>query len=185
MGVPKRLTEMQKRFAEIIVFGGTDGPVTGKEAAIQAGYSEKRGRQEASELQNPRLSPLVVQYIGGLREERLKKYEVTYAGHVAELSRIKEEALKKRSFSSAVNAEVSRGKAAGLYIERKIIKTGKLEDMTEEELESKMKKILDDYSPILEGKVEEIKAEVKKISPTSVQPLQPLKRIQSDQDSTS
>ena len=123
--------------------------------------------------------------MGGLREERLKKYEVTYAGHVAELSRIKEEALKKRSFSSAVNAEVSRGKAAGLYIERKIIKTGKLEDMTEEELESKMKKILDDYSPILEGKVEEVKAKVKEISPTSKQPLPPLKRTASDQDPTS
>ena len=49
--------------------------------------------------------------------------------------------------------------------------------MTEEELESKMKKILDDYSPILEGKVEEVKAKVKKISPTSTQPLPPLKRI--------
>jgi len=31
MGVPKRLTEMQQRFAEIIVFGGVDGPVTGKD----------------------------------------------------------------------------------------------------------------------------------------------------------
>ena len=149
MGVPKRLTEMQMRFAEIIVFGGTDGPCTGKEAATIAGYSEKRARQEASELQNPRLSPLVVQYMGRLREERLKKYEVTYDGHVAELARIKDAALKKGSFSSAVNAETNRGKAAGLYIERKIIKHGKLEDMSEQELEAKMKQILDDYAPIL------------------------------------
>ena len=36
MGVPKRLTEMQIRFAEIIVFGGPDGPVTGREAATIA-----------------------------------------------------------------------------------------------------------------------------------------------------
>jgi hypothetical protein len=149
MGVPKRLTEMQMRFAELIVFGGTDGPCTGKEAATTAGYSEKRARQEASELQNPRLSPLVVQYIGKLREERLKKYAVTYDGHVAELARIKDAALKKGSFSSAVNAETNRGKAAGLYIERKIIKHGKLEDMSEQELEAKMKQILDDYAPIL------------------------------------
>jgi len=49
-----------------------------------------------------------------------------------------------------VNAEVARGKAAGLYIEQKIIRTGKLEDLTTEELESRMKKIIDDYSPILE-----------------------------------
>jgi len=49
-----------------------------------------------------------------------------------------------------VNAETNRGKAAGLYIERKIIKTGKLEEMSLEQLESKMKKILDDYSQIID-----------------------------------
>ena len=98
---------------------------------------------------NPRLSPLVVQYVGKLKEERLKKFAVNYDGHVAELARIKELALKKGSFSSAVNAETNRGKAAGLYIERKIIKHGKLEDMSEQELEAKMKQILDDYAPIL------------------------------------
>ena len=149
MGVPKRLTEMQMRFAEFIVFGGPDGPMTQGEAAVAAGYSSNRARQEGSELLNPRLSPLVVHYVGQLKEERLKKFEVNYEGHVAELARIKEMALKKGSFSSAVNAETNRGKAAGLYIERKIIKHGKLEDLSEQELENKMKQILDDYAPIL------------------------------------
>ena len=149
MGVPKRLTEMQMRFAEYVVFGGPDGPMTQAEAAIAAGYSPKRARQEGSELLNPRLSPLVVQYVGKLKEERLKKFEVTYDGHLAELARLREAALKKGSFSSAVNAEANRGKAAGLYIDRKIIKHGKLEDMSEQELENKMKQILDDYAPIL------------------------------------
>ena len=149
MGVPKRLTEMQMRFAEFIVFGGPDGPMTQGEAAIAAGYSEKRARAEGSELLNPRLSPLVVSYVGKLKEERLEKHKVTYDTHVAELARIKEMALKKNSFSAAVNAETNRGKAGGLYIERKIIKHGKLEDMSEEELEAKMKQILDDYAPIL------------------------------------
>ena len=149
MGVPKRLTEMQIRFAEFMVFGGPDGPMTQGEAAIAAGYSTQRSRQEGSELMNPRLSPLVVQYVGKLKEERLKKFEVNYEGHVAELARLREMALKKGSFSSAVNAETNRGKAAGLYIERKIIKHGKLEDMSEQELEAKMKQILDDYAPIL------------------------------------
>ena len=149
MGVPKRLTEMQMRFSEFVVFGGVDGPMTQAEAAIAAGYSPKRARQEGSELMNPRLSPLVAHYIGKLKEERLKKFEVSYEGHVAELARIKDLALKKGSFSSAVNAETNRGKAAGLYIERKIIKHGKLEDMSELELENKMKQILDDYAPIL------------------------------------
>jgi len=167
MGVPKRLTEMQKRFAEYIVFN--EGRTTGADAAIAAGYSEKRARVEASELQNPRLSPLVVQYIGALREEKLKKYEVTYDKHVAELGKIREEALKKGAFSAATNAEKNRGMAAGLYIDRKIIKTGKLEDLSEEELELKMKKILDDYAPILNAKqVEALPDEVIEVSSSSL-----------------
>ncbi len=166
MGVPKRLTEMQKRFAEYIVFN--EGRTTGADAAIAAGYSEKRARVEASELQNPRLSPLVVQYIGALREEKLKKFEVTYDKHVAELGKIREEALKKGAFSAATNAEKNRGMAAGLYIDRKIIKTGKLEDLSEEELELKMKKILDDYAPILNAKqVEALPEETTEVSLSS------------------
>ena len=89
------------------------------------------------------------------KEERLKKHEVTYEGHVAELARLREAALKKGSFSSAVNAEANRGKAAGLYIDRKIIKTGKLEDLSEAELENKMKQILSDYEPLLNAKTVE------------------------------
>ena len=150
MGVPKRLTEMQQRFAEYLVFGGPEGPMTKREAAIAAGSSKDRAMREGSELTNPRYSPLVVKYIGELKEERLKKHEVTYEGHIAELARLREAALKKGSFSSAVNAEANRGKAAGLYIDRKIIKTGKLEDMSEQELEAKMKQILDDYSQIID-----------------------------------
>ena len=159
MGVPKRLTEMQQRFAELVVFGGPEGPLTQTEAAKIAGYSEKRCRQEGSELLNPKLSPLVVQYVSKLKEERNRKYEVNYENHITELARIKEAALKKGSFSSAVNAETNRGKAAGLYIDRKIIKTGKLEEMSVEQLEAKMKKILDDYSQIIDvtPEVKEIK----------------------------
>ena len=141
---------MQQRFAEFLVFGGPDGPMTQTEAAIAAGYSPKRARQEGSELCNPKQSPLVVKYIGQLKEERIRKHEVTYENHIAELARLREAALKKGSFSSAVNAEANRGKAAGLYIDRKIIKTGKLEDLSEQELEAKMKQILDDYAQIID-----------------------------------
>lgn len=140
---------MQQRFAEFLVFGGPEGPMTQTEAAVAAGYSPKRARQEGSELCNPKLSPLVVKYLGQLREERIRKHEVTYENHIAELARLREAALKKGSFSSAVNAEANRGKAAGLYIDRKIIKTGKLEDLSEQELEAKMKQIIDDYGQLI------------------------------------
>ena len=182
MGVPKRLTEMQKRFAEYLVFN--EGKTTGAEAAIAAGYSKDRARQEASELRNPRLSPLVVKYIGELREENQKKYAIDFERHIAELAKIRELAIKRGSFSSAVNAEVNRGKAAGLYVEQKIIKTGKLEDMTEQELENRMKQIINDYAPILDAKpIEEIKKEVRSLSTKAKTKLQPLKKVASTQTS--
>ena len=155
MGVPKRLTEQQIKFANILV--SEEGRKTATQCAIEAGYAKESARQAASVLQNPKKYPLVVQYIGELREELQKKYDVTFGSHVTELAKLRDEAREKKAWSAAVNAEVARGKAAGLYIEQKIIRTGKLEDLSTEELESRMKQIIDDYSPILEGvEVEEL-----------------------------
>jgi len=160
MGVPKRLTDQQQRFSELYVYN--EGRMTPYECAVEAGYAKDSARVRASELRNPRRFPLVVKYIGDLREEVQNKYEVTFEKHIKELARLREEALKKGSFSSAVNAEVARGKAGGLYIEQKIIKTGKLEDMSEQELERRMKEIVDQYSPILDAKpIDQLKKEVK------------------------
>ena len=149
MGLPKKLTEQQIKFAQLLVTN--EGRKTPTECAIEAGYADGSARVRASELRNPQRFPLVVQYIGELRDEYNKKYEVDYGSHIAELGRIRQQALDKGAWSAAVNAEVARGKAAGLYIEQKIIRTGKLEDLTSEELESRMKMIIDEYSPILEG----------------------------------
>jgi len=161
MGVPKKLTEMQMKFAQELV--ANEGRKTGTQCAIDAGYSKEAARQQSSVLQNPKSYPLVVKYIGELREEYQKKYEVTFGSHVRELSKLRDEARDKKAWSAAVNAEVARGKAAGLYIEQKIIRTGKLEDLSTEELELRMKQIIDDYSPILEDvEVEELIEQVKK-----------------------
>ena len=173
MGLPKVLTEKQMKFAYELVTN--EGRKTATECAIDAGYSKEWARQYASILQNPQKYPLVVKYIGELREEWQKKYSVTFEKHITELGKIRQEALKKGAWSAAVNAEVARGKAAGLYIEQKIIRTGKLEDLTTEELESRMKQIIDDYSPILEGvEVQELKDKVlnptKNISKTDPSP---------------
>ena len=159
MGVPKQLTEQQIKFAQLLVTN--EGRKTPTECAIEAGYADGSARVRASELRNPKRFPLVVQYIGELRDEYNKKYEVDYSKHITELGKIRQAALDKGAWSAAVNAEVARGKAAGLYIEQKIIRTGKLEDLTAEELESRMKTIIDEYSPILEGEsVAELKEKV-------------------------
>ena len=161
MGLPKKLTEQQMRFAHELVTN--EGRKTATECAIDSGFSKDSARQYASKLQNPKLYPLVVKYIGELREEYQRKYAVSFERHISELAKIRMEALKKGAWSAAVNAEVARGKAAGLYIEQKIIRTGKLDDLSEDELEKRMKEIIDQYSPILEGTdVKDVKEKVKK-----------------------
>ena len=116
----------------------------------------------ASELQNAKRYPLVVHYIGQLRDEYQKKYDVTFGRHISELAKLRDNARESKAWSAAVNAEVARGKAAGLYVEQKIIRTGKLEDLTAEQLETRMKEIINEYSPILEGVVlDDLKKEVK------------------------
>src|SRR5210317_1627563 len=155
MGLPKKLTQQQIKFANLLV--ADQGRKSATECAIEAGYAKDSARQAASVLQNPKKYPLVVQYIGELREELQKKYDVTFGSHITELAKLRVEAREKKAWSAAVNAEVARGKAAGLYVEQKIIRTGKLEDLSTEELESRTKQIIDDYSPILEGvEIEEL-----------------------------
>ena len=160
MGLPKRLTEMQMKFAQELVTN--EGRKTPTECAIEAGYDKDTAHVRASELRNPKKYPLVVKYIGEIREEYQKKYEVTYERHIAELGKIRQEALKKGAFSAANNAEVARGKAAGLYVEQKIIRTGKLDDMSKEEMEKELKSILDEYSPLLQDvTADDVKQKVK------------------------
>lgn len=147
MSLPKRLTEMQIKFAELLVFN--EGRKTATECAIEAGYEKESAYVRASELRNPKRFPLVVKYIGELREEMQKKHEITFEKHIAELAKLREESRAKGAWSAAINAEVARGKAAGLYIEQKIIKHGKLEDMTEKELEMKMKQLIEDHKGLI------------------------------------
>jgi phage terminase small subunit len=160
MGLPKRLTEMQMTFAHELITN--EGRKTATECAIVAGYAAKDAVVAASKLQNPKLYPLVVRYIGDLRSEYQKKYDVTFERHISELAKLRDNARESKAWSAAVNAEVARGKAAGLYVEQKIIRTGSLSDLTAEQLETRMKEIIEEYSPILEGVVlDDIKKEVK------------------------
>ena len=91
-----------------------------------------------------------------------EKYKVDYGSHIMELAKLREESREKGAWSAAINAEVARGKAAGLYIEQKIIKHGKLEDLSVRELEARLSEIIEDNKLLLEHEdVETLKDKVK------------------------
>ena len=153
MGVPAKLTERQIKFAELLVYN--EGRMSASEAAYQAGY-KTRPRQAASELRSPKISPLVVKYIGELRVEVQEKYGINFERHISELAKIRDEALKKGAWAAAVNAEVARGKAGGLYVDQKLILSGNIDNMSEDEIKNQMKKIVEDHKDVIEGTAIEV-----------------------------
>ena len=156
MGIPRQLTERQMKFAELLIYN--EGRMSPAECALQAGY-KTRPRQAASELRNPKISPLVVQYIGELRAEVQEKHGITFDRHLGELAKLRDEATAKGAWSAAINAEVARGKAGGLYVDQKLVMTGNLDNMSEDELQDKMKRILDDHKILLNEKAEIVEEE--------------------------
>ena len=66
------------------------------------------------------------------------------------MAEIRDEAINKGNLTAAVSAEVQRGRAAGLYVERKEVRTGTLDSLSEIEIKQRIKKLLGDYKPLLE-----------------------------------
>ena len=145
MGVPRQLTERQMKFAELLVYN--EGRKSPAECALEAGY-KSRPRQAASELRNPRISPLVVKYIGELRAEVQEKYGISFEKHLAELAKLRDDSAKKGAWSAAINAEVARGKAGGLY-DPTIRMESAIENLPREELMKKLSELQNKGIPIV------------------------------------
>lgn len=132
----EKLTPKQLKFIDLIVTKGDR--MTATECAIEAGYSSKAARQMACNLQNPKMFPIVVREINDRREEITKRYSVNYSRHVRRLDELSRGAEAAGNYPAAVAAEKSRGQAAGLYIDRKEIMHGSIDQMSKEEVEKKL-----------------------------------------------
>jgi len=133
------LTEKQRIFVEI--YTANEGRLTPTECARQSGYKVERAATTASELLNVKKYPKVVNAVMKRRDEIATTHKVEMNKHVQELARLRDKALNEKSYSAAVNAERLRGQAAGLYIDRKEIRTGSIDSMSREEVLTKLKEI--------------------------------------------
>ena len=133
------LTDKQQIFVKI--FTENEGRLTPTECARQAGYSESSANVTSSQLLNGKRYPKVVEAIVKRRAEIEKTHEVKLNKHVQELARLREKSLQEKSYSAAVNAEHLRGQAAGLYIDRKEIRTGSIDSMSREDVLKQLKEL--------------------------------------------
>ena len=133
------LTDKQRVFVKI--YAENEGRLTPTECARQAGYNEDSANVRASELLNGKRYPKVVEAVIARRAEIEKTHEVKLNKHVQELARLREKSLSEKSYSAAVNAERLRGQAAGLYIDRKEIRTGSIDSMSREDVLKQLKEL--------------------------------------------
>ena len=184
-GPPKQLTSRQMKFAQLIVYGVEGNPITKTEAARLAGYSD--APSEGSKLTNPNKYPLVCAFISNLRDEVRQKYGISFERHLEELGNIRDRGKKdNRNLAAAATTEIARGKVAGYYIDQKIIRHGKIDDMNLDQLYERMKTIKEKNEKVLEAKkfLESNEGSESESKDMTVKLSPPSHRI-SDSDSTS
>jgi len=142
---------MQIKFAQLFVYGVDGSPITKTEAAKRAGYSD--AANEGSKMTNPNKYPLVCAHISNLRDEVRQKYDISFEGHLEELGNIRDRGKKdNRNLAAAATTEIARGKVAGYYIDQKIIRHGKIDDLNLDQLYERMKTIKEKNEKVLEAK---------------------------------
>ena len=184
-GPKKFLTPKQMKFAELIVYGVEGTPISKSEAAKAAGYGD--WLTEGSRLTNPNKSPLVCAYISKLQDEVRQKYGITFEGHLEELGKIRDRGKKdNKNLAAAATTEIARGKAAGFYIDQKIIRHGSIDDMNLDQLYARMKTIKERNEKIIEAKkLLDVSGESNSEHKTSQQKKLPSPQRKGDLDSTS
>ena len=189
-GPPKQLTPQQMKFANLIVYGVEGNPITKTEAAKLAGYSDKGNwcSVAGSELTNPVKYPLVCAYISNLRDEVRQKYGISYEGHLEELGKIRDRGKKdNKNLAAAATTEIARGKAAGFYIDQKIVRHGKIDDLNLDQLYERMRTIKEKNERLMKAKEALARANVESTSESKSKQQKKLPSPQqtSDPDSTS
>ena len=144
-----KLTPKQAKFCLLFVQEGDTKTAT--ECAILAGYSEKRARIEASEL---RKHPGCTEYIRELRNQEENKYEIKLHKHLKRVDQLSRGAEEKGNWNAAVTAEKSRGQVGGLYIDRKEIMHGSIDQLNREEVDKLLRDM--DKKLSIEGSYREV-----------------------------
>lgn len=88
--------------------------------AYRAAFDCSKMKPEAIYVEASRLkdNPKVSLRIKKLQDMAAAEAMVTLAGHLEDLKTLRDMAMEKGQLSAAINAEISRGKACGLYVEK-------------------------------------------------------------------
>ena len=109
------LTPKQEAFAQAIVTGISQSD------AYRAAYKVRPGTKAESVNQNASRIMANVNVMSRVAELRLsvaKKAQITLESHLDDLMRLRNMAAKEKQYSAAIAAEIARGKASGVHVEK-------------------------------------------------------------------
>tara|TARA_R100000781_G_scaffold30586_2_gene22351 strand:+ start:522 stop:1034 length:513 start_codon:yes stop_codon:yes gene_type:complete len=138
----KKLTPKQEKFAQAVASG-----TSLKEAAVTAGYSHKNAARAGAFLANN--EPLVQRRIQELQNRGAARATLTLSNHLENLEKLRDQAVSNNAFGAAVTAEINRGKAAGLYVDRKELTVNKTSDLTKLQIIERIKELHEQSGGIL------------------------------------
>ena len=107
------------------------------ECAHKAGYTSPR--QMANKLMS---KPIIRKEYNYLMNQAKKKYELNYDRAVQDLYDIRDKAIQSGSFNAAISAQNSLLKVGGLIVARKEVMFGKVDQMSREEVENRLKQLM-------------------------------------------
>ena len=150
MAGKKKITKKQGKFIDLMVYQDYNQT----KCAHLAGY-ENPGVAATRLLSEPGYEH-VQEKIRDLKAIQRKKNEITFEGIANKLAEIRDVSLADGSYGPAVTAEIARAKLAGLMVDRKELKIHKIDNMSREQLESRLQELVLQNQIIL-GTAEEVK----------------------------
>ena len=135
----RQLTPKQEKFAQLFVHHD----LTKKECALRAGYKHP-GMTASTLLHNVSYSH-VQDRIAELTEAKQLKYGINFEKVSRDLQMIRDAALEDGAYGPAVQAEMGRAKLAGLLIDKKEIKVGRIDQMDRAEVEERLRSLSDKH----------------------------------------
>ena len=130
-------TKKQQAFIQHYVYHD----LTNTESAHRAGYAGP-ARAASILLNDPRYAHVQTK-IRELQEAQQKKFEITFDKVARDLQMIRDAAIEDGSYGAAVTAELGRAKLAGLMVDKKEIKHGRIDQMDRAEVESRLQQLIE------------------------------------------
>ena len=133
------------------------GELSATECAIRAGYSRTSAYQRAHELLDFRKNPAVAKVIQDRLMGNMEVWMLDKQKHMANLTRIQQEARAKGQYGVAAKCEELKGKVQGFYVERNLnINADAKIDLNEARNRIKKNYDREDYEAYQKQEIEEI-----------------------------